>query len=202
MAAARVLTVCGSIQPTSANRRALDVVGARLVAAGASIQEAVAVDLVPAFDPGRDHAADAVERLRSQIGSSDAVVVATPEYAGGMAGALKNALDWIVGSGELYGRPVAVISAGTTGGEHARRDLARTLTWQGGHVVAELGIAAPRTKADATGRYIDAATLAALETLADGVLHAPSLEPAARLALVGSVLARLGIGPEHISPMI
>ena len=194
--------MCGSIQPTSANRRALDVVGARLVAAGASIQEAVAVDLVPAFDPGRDHAADAVERLRSQIGSSDAVVVATPEYAGGMAGALKNALDWIVGSGELYGRPVAVISAGTTGGEHARRDLARTLTWQGGHVVAELGIAAPRTKADATGRYIDAATLAALETLADGVLHAPSLEPAARLALVGSVLARLGIGPEHISPMI
>ena len=141
-------------------------------------------------------------RGRSQIGSSDAVVVAMPEYAGGMAGALKNALDWIVGSGELYGRPVAVISAGTTGGEHARRDLARTLTWQGGHVVAELGIAAPRTKADATGRYIDAATLAALETLADGVLHAPSLEPAARLALVGSVLARLGIGPEHISPMI
>ena len=40
----------------------------------------------------------------SVIGAdADAVWIATPEYAGGMPGALKNALDWLVGSGELYG---------------------------------------------------------------------------------------------------
>jgi chromate reductase, NAD(P)H dehydrogenase (quinone) len=35
------------------------------------------------------------------VAHADAVLVSTPEYAGGMPGALKNALDWLVGSGEL-----------------------------------------------------------------------------------------------------
>jgi NAD(P)H-dependent FMN reductase len=41
------------------------------------------------------------------------VLVATPEYAGAVAGAVKNAFDWLVGSGEMYRKPVAVLSAGT-----------------------------------------------------------------------------------------
>jgi NAD(P)H-dependent FMN reductase len=52
---------------------------------------------------------------------SDAVLIAAPEYAGGVAGTIKNALDWIVGSGELDTKPVAGISAGTSGGAFARQ---------------------------------------------------------------------------------
>ena len=59
---------------------------------------------------------------------------------------MKNAFDWLVGSGELYRKPVALLSAGTTGGFHARRMMAQTLTWQGAYVVAELGISSARTK--------------------------------------------------------
>lgn len=51
------------------------------------------------------------------------MVIASPEYAGGTAGGLKNALDWLVGSGELDDCAAGVISSGTTGGEHARRGV-------------------------------------------------------------------------------
>jgi NAD(P)H-dependent FMN reductase len=42
---------------------------------------------------------------------------------------VKNAFDWLVGSGEMYRKPVAVLTAGTSGGQHARRMMAQTLTW-------------------------------------------------------------------------
>jgi NAD(P)H-dependent FMN reductase len=37
-------------------------------------------------------------------------VIASPEYAHGVPGSLKNALDWLVGSVEFPGKPVAVIN--------------------------------------------------------------------------------------------
>jgi NAD(P)H-dependent FMN reductase len=48
-------------------------------------------------------------------------------------------------------KPVAVVSAGTAGGPFARQMLIQTLTWQGAHVVAQIGIAAPRTKVQRGG---------------------------------------------------
>ena len=66
-----------------------------------------------------------MDRWRRRIAAADAVLIAAPEYAGALAGTIKNALDWIVGSGELYAKPVAVLSAGTTGGSFARQHLSR-----------------------------------------------------------------------------
>ena len=51
-----------------------------------------------------------VSDFRSQLNSSAGVVISTPEYAHGIPGALKNALDWLVASGELYEKPVALFS--------------------------------------------------------------------------------------------
>ena len=62
--------------------------------------------------------------------------------------------------------------------------MIQTLTWQGAHVVAELGIAAPRTKSDDDGRFTDPATLAALRAVATAVLAAPGQEPDDRVAAV------------------
>ena len=95
-----------------------------------------------------------------------------------------------------------MISAGTSGGVFARQGLIQTLTWQGAHVVAELGIAAPRTKSDAAGRYTDAATLAAIEALAEALLAAPALAPADRLAEVRRVVDGAGVDPVHIAPVV
>jgi chromate reductase, NAD(P)H dehydrogenase (quinone) len=192
----RVLTICGSLQAASANRAALDVVVAHLRSFEnlevTGFDDLAAID---AFDPtvSDDAAPEAISRLRSLIAESDAIVVATPEYAGGMAGALMNALDWIVGTGELDRKPAVVISAGTTGGVHARRQLIRTLAWQGALVVGEVGIGAPRTKIDANGAFSDTATVDALKALADLIVQAPTMPADERRSLVFAALDAAGV---------
>jgi hypothetical protein len=85
------------------------------------------------------------------------------------------------------------MSAGTTGGPFARQMLIQTLTWQGAHVVAQIGIAAPRTKSDAEGRLTDDATIAEIERLTAVLVDAPRLDAAARLELVRTVVATAGV---------
>lgn len=113
------------------------------------IVDSVSVGDVPPFNPdierdGRAPAAVAI--LRSQIASADGVLVASPEYAHSLPGVLKNALDWIVGSGELYGKPVAVLCASPRpdGGVHGRAALEQTLRAQGAEIVvsATVGVVA------------------------------------------------------------
>lgn len=195
----RILLVCGSLQPTSANRAVLVVVAACL--ADAEVAWFDRIGELPAFDAGRvDEDTDAVGAWRRAVADASLVVVAVPEYAGGMAGATKNALDWLVGNGELYRKPVVVVSAGTSGGVHARRQAAQTVTWQGAYVVAELGVAAPRTKFDTDGRLHDAATAAAIGELCEQIRAASSLTADGLVERATAVVARLGVDVAHVSP--
>ena len=63
----------------------------------------------------------------------------TPEYAHGVPGVLKNALDWIVGSGELAGKPVTLFNASSRG-TYAQASLTETLTVMAARVVPEASI--------------------------------------------------------------
>lgn len=200
VAAVVVLLLCGSLQRLSANAAVLDVVRERAVAAGTTIIDFAALRDVPPFDPDHgDDPGDAVTMLRGAVGVADAVVIAAPEYAGSLAGVLKNALDWLVGTGELYQRVVGVLSAGTTGGVYAREALVRTLVWQGAHVVASLGVEAPRTKSDADGRITDPDTMDAIGALTDVVLRAVELDPAERATLRRAVAEGAGVDPARIA---
>lgn len=69
---------------------------------------------------------EAVANFRKALTDSDGVLIVTPEYAFGVPGTLKNALDWVVSSGELVNKPTAVIVA-STGGEKAMHALLLTL---------------------------------------------------------------------------
>jgi chromate reductase, NAD(P)H dehydrogenase (quinone) len=194
------MTVCGSLQQRSANRAALAVASSVAVAAGAVLDEFDRLAEIPAFDPDReDERIDVIDDWRQRVGMADAVLVAAPEYAGGIAGAVKNAFDWLVGSAGVYRKPIAVISAGTSGGHHARQTLAQTLTWQGAYVVAELGIAAPRTKSDETGRFTDGDTVVAISSVTEALLRAAAA-PAAELAdAARAVVGALGIDDAHVA---
>jgi NAD(P)H-dependent FMN reductase len=197
----RLLTVCGSLQARSANRAALDAAAAAAVAAGAAVDHFDRLAEIPAFDADRaDAPIDVVDDWRRRVWSADVVLVAAPEYAGGVAGAVKNAFDWLVGSGELYRKPVAIVSAGTSGGVHARRMMAQTVTWQGGYVVAELGIDSARTKFDPDGRTIHDPTAAAIASLTNDLLAASSLSGVELVETATALVGSLDIDVAHVAP--
>ena len=157
---------------------------------------------VPMLDPDLvDDPPAAVGRLRSSLVAADGVLLAAPEYAGGLAGGVKNALDWLVGSSSLYHRPVAVLSAGTTGGEFAIEQLVRTLSWQGALTVGTLGISAPRTKTQEGVGFVDEPTLQAIDRWTDGLVAAMSMGPEGLLERVAEVVVPFGIDPARFGDL-
>jgi len=140
----RILAVCGSIQARSSNRALLRTAH-RVAVEGVDVVDSVPVGDVPHFNPDieRDGPAPAaVSALRAQVEAADGVLIASPEYAHSLPGVLKNALDWLVGSGELYEKRVAVLCASPrpTGGVHGREALGRTLEAQGATVVVSVTV--------------------------------------------------------------
>jgi NAD(P)H-dependent FMN reductase len=53
----------------------------------------------------------AVATLRARIIASDAVLIASPEYAHGVSGVIKNALDWMVSNESFVDKPVGLLNA-------------------------------------------------------------------------------------------
>lgn len=84
---------------------------------------------LPHFNPDLDLAPfpAAVLEWRAALQGAEAVVISSPEYAHGVPGVLKNALDWVVGSGELVGKPVAVVNLSPMS-HHGHDSLVETLT--------------------------------------------------------------------------
>jgi NAD(P)H-dependent FMN reductase len=195
----RLITVCGSLQHRSANRAALALASTVATARGATVDHFDGLDVIPPFNPERaEEPIDAIDDWRGTIDEADAVLVAAPEYAGGLAGVVKNAFDWLVGSATMYRKPAGVISAGTSGGEHARRMLTQTLTYQGAYVVTELGISAPRTKSDDDGRLTDIETLHAISRSTELLVDSASMAPAALRQHALRVVGLLGIDTAHV----
>ncbi|MFF8786488.1 NADPH-dependent FMN reductase [Streptomyces sp. NPDC015125] len=129
------------------------------------------IGALPHFNPdldGEDATPSApVAALRAEVAMADALLVVSPEYAHGVPGALKNALDWLVSSGECVSKPVAVITASPfpTGGDHANAQLREILRMMTGEVIeaACREIPAIGPKIDpTTERVTDEATLADL----------------------------------------
>ncbi len=120
---ARILGVCGSLQATSANRDLLQEAAASTPPDVAFIMSDELRHL-PLFDPDLDAGdpPESVVRWRRAIAESDALFIATPEYGFSLPGALKNGIDWVIGSGELEGKIVAVTAA-VPSPERGRRGL-------------------------------------------------------------------------------
>jgi len=195
----RALMISGSLQARSANRSALAVARDYLEGIdGVVVRTFEGLAEIPILNPDEPDGNDAVARLRSEIGESDGVLIASPEYGGAIAGGIKNALDWIVGSGELYGKPVVAISAGTSGGWYANQHLIQSLTWRGAIPVARVGIATPRTKMDAEGNYVDEKTIEELEAAAQRLLESKTTPRAELLTRAREIVREAGVEEVHL----
>jgi NAD(P)H-dependent FMN reductase len=106
-----------------------------------------------------------VTDLRARVRRADGLLISSPEYAHGVPGAMKNALDWLVGGDEFIYKPVALLNASPRAA-HAQASLAETITTMSGRLIAEASIAVPLL-----GAKLDAAGIAAHPEIA-GALRA------------------------------
>jgi chromate reductase, NAD(P)H dehydrogenase (quinone) len=139
----RVLAISGSLRKASSNS-ALVRAAARLAPDTIEMSIFLGLAELPPFNPDLDdeNPPDAVTRFRDSLRACDAVLISSPEYAHGVPGVLKNALDWVVGSGELVGKPVALINASARA-THAWSSLLETLTVMSARVILEASVTIP-----------------------------------------------------------
>jgi chromate reductase, NAD(P)H dehydrogenase (quinone) len=121
----KILGLCGSIRAQSSSHVVLEEF-ARQLPSSFTFERYNDLATIPAFD-GREEDPAAVKRFKTMIKEADGVLICTPEYAFGVPGALKNALDWTVGTGEFIDKPVALITASSQG-EKGHESLQHTLT--------------------------------------------------------------------------
>jgi len=135
----RVLAISGSLRKSSTNTAALEAL-ARLAPDGVRVLVYRDVATLPPFNPDDDveerRKPQAVETLRELVGASDAIVIATPEYAHGLPGVLKNALDWLVASETFAGKRVVLINTSPRA-FHAQADLREILMTMAARFVPE-----------------------------------------------------------------
>jgi chromate reductase len=101
------LGLCGSLREKSLNRLFLT-----------ALQSCVPDLLIyehlgqlPFFNPDIEFQPnETVSSFRQHLQNATAVVIATPEYAHGVTGVMKNALDWVVGTGEFMQKPTLVVN--------------------------------------------------------------------------------------------
>lgn len=98
---------------------------------------------LPLFNPDLEQAEPAaVTDLRRRVRAADGLLIASPEYAHGITGVMKNALDWLVGGEEFVYKPVALLNASPRA-THAYAALLEIVTVMSAHVVAGASLTIP-----------------------------------------------------------
>src|ERR1700728_4445603 len=135
----RVLAIAGSLRRASTNRAALEAL-ARLAPEGVNVLVYCDLARLPPFNPDDDFEGkpkpEPVETLRALVDASDALVIAAPEYAHGLPGALKNALDWLGASETVAGKPTALINTSPRA-FHAQASLREILSTMAARLIPE-----------------------------------------------------------------
>jgi NAD(P)H-dependent FMN reductase len=138
----QVLALCGSLRAASINAALLRA-AARLAPAGMTITEQAGLGELPLYSP--DFERDVPARgalLRAAVANADALLIASPEYAHGVTGTIKNALDWLVSHEPFVQMPVAIFNAAPRA-HHADDALRETLVTMSAAVVEAASITVP-----------------------------------------------------------
>ncbi len=170
-----VLGIAGSLRRGSYNRSLLRAAG-ELAPPGLTISVHEGLASIPPFDEDLEAATaggpEAVQTLRGQIASADALLIATPEYNHSLPGVLKNAIDWVSRPGPhevLAGKPIAVIGAsgGPWGTRLAQAALRQVLYATGSLVLPApaLFVANAKRLFDESGKLVDGSVRERLSSL-------------------------------------
>ncbi|MEA1676478.1 NADPH-dependent FMN reductase [Nitrospirillum sp. BR 11163] len=143
----RILALSGSLRAASSNTAVLKA-AALLAPAGVEVRLYDGMANLPHYNPDLDDTVDAArvppiaQDLRASVQAADALLIACPEYAHGVPGVLKNALDWLVSGVEFPGKRVALINASPRA-HHAQDALREILVTMSADLVEAACVALP-----------------------------------------------------------
>jgi chromate reductase len=159
----KILAISGSLRAHSSNTEVLRA-AASLSPRSVQVSLYSGIATLPPFNPDLDGEGavppEAVRDFRAQVGAADGVLISSPEYAHGVPGALKNALDWLVSGPEMLGKPVGLLNASPRS-SFAQISLAETLRTMAAVLVAGASVEPPLG-----GRRLSAAEIVADPELA------------------------------------
>ena len=163
----KIVAISGSLRAGSSNTAALRA-AARLAPEGVEVVLFEGIAALPFFNPDLDgdEVPAQVDAMRALIGSVDGLLISGPEYARGVAGVLKNALDWLVGSHEFPNKPVALINTSPRA-THALAALTLTLETMSARIAKDACVTLPLL-----GSACDESTIVADPALADPLREA------------------------------
>ncbi|WP_245939906.1 NADPH-dependent FMN reductase [Stenomitos frigidus] len=151
----RILAISGSLRQVSSNTALLQ---AAIAAAPTTVEMRLYGGLgdLPHFNPDLEPMEPpVVTDLRAHVKWADGLIISSPEYAHGVPGVLKNALDWLVSGEEFIGKPIALFNASLRA-VHAQAALTEIVTTMAGRMVPEASITAALL-----GKNLDAAGIVA-----------------------------------------
>lgn len=160
----KVLAISGSTRKESSNSHLIRAI-ANLCGDDIEFTIYENISVLPHFNPDddHDHAPAAVISFRQQLKAADGILICTPEYAMGLPGSLKNAIDWTVSSCEFSHIPVAAITASGSGIKAHASLLGILSVIEAKITGTDLLIPFIKTKVNSDGVITDEKTLAAVK---------------------------------------
>lgn len=159
-----LLALSGSLRQRSYNSRTLRALIA-LAPAGVEITLGSIAEL-PLFNPDReDERIPSVQTLNAAVERADGLIIASPEYAHGISGPMKNALDWLVSGTAFPGIPIMLINTSPTA-SHALAALKEVLRTMSGNLIESAELCLPLLGS----RLIDAGIIQN-DTMAEAIRH-------------------------------
>jgi chromate reductase len=159
-----ILAISGSLRARSSNTEVLRAV-ASLAPSTVSVTVFAGLGVLPHFNPDLDMEGAvppaSVQAFRAQVALADGLLICSPEYAHGVPGVLKNALDWLVSGHEIPFKPIGLLNASIRA-THAHASLAETLRTMSTVLVPEASLSLALD-----GRRLDAAAIIADPHLAE-----------------------------------
>jgi chromate reductase len=182
----RVLALSGSLRRTSLNSALLRA-AARLAPAGTEVVVFDGMGTLPLFNPDLEsHVPATVSRFRLEVAAADGLLISSPEYAHGISGVMKNALDWLVSFEPFVNKAVAVLNASPRA-HHADDALHEVLRTMSASIVPGASATIPLL-----GSGLDE----------DGIMRSPDMREAIATVFrsLEAVIARAGSGPSFPVP--
>lgn len=137
----KLLALSGSLRKASYNSAAIEAL--RVLAPSDVKIEIGNIGQLPLFNPDRESEhIPALDELKLVLAEASGLIIASPEYAHGISGPMKNALDWLVSGIEFPYKPIMLINTSPRA-SHALGALKEVLATMSGIVIESACVSIP-----------------------------------------------------------